>query len=75
LKRKLIAPAVYGKRASDIKRLEAQFTYSDKHHHLNYKIEKAFFSPSCGQFITLDSPSKELQLFDEKCNLLRTIET
>lgn len=75
VKRTLIAPQVYGKKYNALRRLQPEFTCCDHHQHLNRKIEKATYSPSCRQFVTMDSPSSQLLVFDAACQLFKKVET
>ena len=75
LKKKIFAPEVIGKVLEERERLEERPFISDKFLHLNRRVAQSIYSPGNDWFITIDYPSTEIKVLNQKFEYLRSMQT
>lgn len=75
MKKKIFAPEVIGKVLEERERLEERPYLADKFLHLNRRVAQSIYSPGNDWFITIDYPSTEIKVLNQKFEYLRSMQT
>jgi hypothetical protein len=75
IKRKIFAPEVLGKVLEERERLEERPYLADKYLHLNRRVAQSLYSPANSCFFTIDYPSTEIRVLDQRFEPLKALQT